>query len=289
MTITGNLGQIPNLTLLYQTGAFIPYWWIGEGILKAEYNKEKKGVAKEDILHDTNRNKKRFFNQASFVIRILQDPVEMVFKEVNLKLFKNGGFQMTGIGSESLARYSLERFIEMNMGRDIWPEKPYIKIFQIQMMNSDYSIGKAVRRDRLHKLLVETYGLWSSFEPTIYQGVNTKFFWNKHQTDATPPGICVCPEPCTGSGDGYSIGACKKITISPFRTGTVIITGARNMEQLTDAYNFLNNVFRDNADFLLRDTIKEPPKKKIITGTADVLRHKIRSSPRNLFAVTPVL
>ena len=159
------------------------------------------------------------------------------------------------------------------------------------MMNSDYSIGKAIRRDRLHKLLVETYGLWSSFEPTIYQGVNTKFFWNKTRTPATPPGICVCPQPCSGSGDGYTIGSCKKITISPFRTGTVIITGAKNMEQLMDAYAFLNQVFRDNADHVLRDQIEALPgsgSKKTVapaTTTEGVLRQKIRASPRNLIAV----
>ena len=288
MTVTGHLGQVPDLKRLFDSGAFIPYWWIGEGILKAEFGKEKKGIAKDDILHESSREKKRFFNQASFVFRSrLQPTTDQSFKEVNIKLFKNGGFQMTGISSEEMARNALDRFMSLNAGRGIWPEAPHIQTFNIQMMNSDYSIGKAIRRDRLHKLLVETYGLWSSFEPTIYQGVNTKFFWNKTRTAATPPGICVCPEPCTGSGDGYTVGACKKITISPFRTGTVIITGAKNMEQLMDAYEFLNQVFRDNADHILRDEVEIQPKKKVIpaTTTDGVLRQKIRASPRNLIAV----
>jgi TATA-box binding protein (TBP) (component of TFIID and TFIIIB) len=288
MTVTGHLGQAPDLKRLFQVGAFIPYWWIGEGILKAEFGKEKKGIAKDDILHESSRDKKRFFNQASFVFRSrLQPTTDQGFKEVNIKLFKNGGFQMTGISSEDMARNALQRFMSLNADRGIWPEIPHIQTFNIQMMNSDYSIGKAIRRDRLHKLLVETYGLWSSFEPTIYQGVNTKFFWNKTRTEATPPGICVCPDPCTGSGDGYTIGACKKITISPFRTGTVIITGAKNMEQLMDAYDFLNQVFRDHAGHVLRDELETQPKKKLApaTTTEGVLRQKIRASPRNLIAV----
>jgi len=294
MTVTGHLGLQPDLKRLYTHGAFIPYWWIGEGILKIELGAEKKGISMDDILHESTREKKRFFNQSSLVFRV---KIKDYFKEVNIKLFKNGGFQMTGISSEEMARTALTRFMEMNKGRDIWPataeandsnnsDSPYIKLFDVRMMNSDYSIGKAIRRDRLHKLLVETYGLWSSFEPTIYQGVNTKYFWNKTRTDN--PGICICPNSCIGNGDGYSIGNCKKITISPFRTGSVIITGAKNMEQLNDAYVFLNKVFTDHAETVLRD---EPPaaqpKKKMMlpTTTEGTLRQKIRTSPRNLVAV----
>jgi TATA-box binding protein (TBP) (component of TFIID and TFIIIB) len=284
MTVTGHLGQQPDLQRLYSHGAFIPYWWIGEGILKIELGKDKKGIAMEDILHDSAREKKRFFNQSSLVFRVCLGG-EM-YKEVNIKLFKNGGFQMTGISSEDMARRSLARFMEANKDREIWPSAPHIRTFDIRMMNSDYSIGKAIRRDRLHKLLVETYGLWSSFEPTIYQGVNTKFFWNKTRTPETPPGICVCPESCVGNGDGYSVGACKKITISPFRTGSVIITGAKNTEQLMDSYHFLNKVLADHADLVLRDEPAPPaPKKVAATTTEGVLRQKIRASPRNIVAV----
>jgi hypothetical protein len=284
MTVTGHLGHPPDLQRLYSHGAFIPYWFIGEGILKIELGANKKGIAMDDILHDSSREKKRFFNQSSLVFRVCLG--SETYKEVNIKLFKNGGFQMTGISSENMARLALVQFMETNKDRSIWPSTPYIHTFDVRMMNSDYSIGKAIRRDRLHKLLVEKYGLWSSFEPTIYQGVNTKFFWNKTRTPETPPGICVCPESCIGNGDGYSVGACKKITISPFRTGSVIITGAKNTEQLMDSYNFLNQVFMDHADLILRDEVVQPvPKKNVATTTEGVLRQKIRASPRNIVAV----
>lgn len=292
MTVTGHLGHSPDLIRLYSHGAFIPYWWIGEGILKIELGKDKKGIGMDDILHESTREKKRFFNQSSLVFRVCLDSTRTQYKEVNIKLFKNGGFQMTGISSEEMARLALTRFIEANKDRGIWEEPPYIKLFDIRMMNSDYSIGKAIRRDRLHKLLVETYGLWSSFEPTIYQGVNTKFFWNKSRNSSVSPGICVCPQPCAGGGDGYSVGNCKKITISPFRTGSVIVTGAKNMDQLMDTYNFMNKVFEEHAETILRDeatapTPLQPQKGKAApaTTTEGVLRQKIRASPRNLVAV----
>ena len=280
MTVTGHLGATPDLNQLYAQGSIIPYWWIGEGIIKIELGKDKKGISMDDILHESTKEKKRFFNQSSLVFRLALGDAK--FKEVNIKMFKNGGFQMTGISSEEMARQALTRFIELNKGRGIWTVEPHIQTFNIRMMNSDYTIGKSIRRDRLHKLLVETYGLWSSFEPTIYQGVNTKFFWNKVRSPTSPPGICVCPQPCEGDGGGYAVGECKKITISPFRTGSIIITGAKDMEQLQDAYVFMNRVLSEHSESVLRDET-EPVKKKAVTVTTTelILKQKMRASPRN--------
>lgn len=376
MTVTGHLGYMPDLTRLYERCSFIPYWWVGEGIVKIQYGDLCKGICTDDILHTSTKAKKRFFNQSSLVFRLL---FEGSYKETNIKLFKNGGFQMTGISSEAMARASLTRLIEMNYGRGIWirendggsddvggavsdsdilsetkestgtltsvrptisdcaagtpgcdigsddvggvdastisnvsdslsetkasttvndtithieepkEPKPYIMKFDVCMMNSDYTIGRAIRRDQLYKILVEKYGLWSSFEPTIYQGVNTKFFWNKVRPAAAPIGICVCPTPCDGSGSGYGIGNCKKITISPFRTGSIIITGAKHPEQLYDAYNFINGVLETYSATVLRsDTpVLEAPTriKKPVTSpssTEGILRQKMRASPRNI-------
>ena len=290
MTVTGHLGAQPDLKQLYDNGCFIPYWWIGEGIIKIEFGANKKGVCSEDILHSSTKAKKQFFNQSSMVFRLrLPDGA---YKETNIKLFKNGGFQMTGISSEAMARSSLERLIALNRERSVWTVAPYIQKFNVCMMNSDYTIGKAIRRDRLYKILVEVYGLWSSFEPTIYQGVNTKFFWNKHRSASAPPGICVCPSPCEGGGSGYGVGNCKKITISPFRTGSIIITGAQQLEQLHDAYAFMNLVLTTYADQVLREdlTVASPPRRNTVaapTTAEGIIRQKMRASPRNVVRLAP--
>jgi TATA-box binding protein (TBP) (component of TFIID and TFIIIB) len=288
MTVTGHLGATPDLKQLYDHGSHIPYWWVGEGIIKIEFGAAKKGICTEDILHTTTKAKKSFFNQSSLVFRLARS--DGSWKETNIKLFKNGGFQMTGVSSEEMARAALTRLIALNKSseRGIWVTEPYIKVFDVCMMNSDYTIGRAIRRDRLYKILVEEYGLWSSFEPTIYQGVNTKFFWNKTRPATAPPGICVCPTPCEGDGGGYAVGSCKKITISPFRTGSIIITGAKHQEQLDDAYAFMNGVLRKYEEQVLRDDAPEPAppsRKKTVqppTTFEGIIRQKMRASPRNV-------
>jgi hypothetical protein len=294
MTATGQLGVTPNLQRLYTHCYFIPYAWIGEGIIKIEYGAEKKGQSTDDILHTTNKKKKHFFNQSSVVFR-LRLP-EGTFKETNIKLFKNGSFQITGISSEEMGRAAVTRLIELNTAdphRAIWSAQPKIQTFTIFMMNSDYKIGKAVRRDKLYKVLVEEYGLQSSFEPTIYQGVNTKFFWNKCRPANAPPGICICPTPCTGNGTGYSVGSCIQLTIAPFRTGSVIINSAQSLEQLMDAYTFINSVFKEHEDDVLRDEpqLEQPVRKKVapvLNSPEAIIRQKMRASPKNIVRLTAV-
>lgn len=39
--------------------------------------------------------------------------------------------------------------------------------------------------------------------------------------------------------------------MSIFRTGTIIITGAREMEQIYAAYEFINTILRNHSDTVL--------------------------------------
>ena len=98
--------------------------------------------------------------------------------------------------------------------------------------------------------MVEKYNIFSNYEPCIYPGVNSKFYWNEDYKDEPYKGKCYCLNPCDGKGCGKGDGNCKKITISAFQSGSVIITGARNLEQIHTAYNFINKIFKDNYEFL---------------------------------------
>jgi TATA-box binding protein (TBP) (component of TFIID and TFIIIB) len=50
---------------------------------------------------------------------------------------------------------------------------------------------------------------------------------------------------------GEGEGQCKRITMSIFRTGKIIITGARQMRQIETAYAFLNDVFEKHQHTVL--------------------------------------
>jgi TATA-box binding protein (TBP) (component of TFIID and TFIIIB) len=198
--------------------------------------------------------KTNFYNQATLVIRREVSP--LYWKEINVKLFRNGGVQMTGVRSIEMSSEALRWLIgyltTRCVDKPVFDTVPEIHKEQVHLVNTDFSIGAKVRRDVLHRILSDNYRLNSSYESAIYQGVKTKYFYNAQRPAGNPPGLCPCSRLCKGTGQGTKIGDCKKITISPFQTGQVIITGAQTMQQINEAYEFIKGVFTTHADEILR-------------------------------------
>jgi len=216
-----------------------------------EHEAKVVGHSARDMLTKRRVSDKTFFNQSTLVIRMLRGgcaPDAQDFKEVNVKLFANGGFQMTGVTSEEFSRIVLDFILDVfaKLPERISEVPLTIKKFAIQLLNSDYKMNTQLKRAELHRILCQQYRLSSTLETTIYQGVNTKYYYN----EAAPAtrGICMCPRFCSGQGDGTQIGACKKITIAAFQTGSIIITGARNKKQLDDAYTFMNDILQTHRE-----------------------------------------
>lgn len=279
ITTTAQLGTIINLDALYTQIPILPYWDLTDGVLKMEYKGSVKGTSFKDIMLKPKDAKKSFFNQATIVIR--REVSRLTWKEINIKIFRNGGVQMTGVRSIEMAADSLRWLIGHIHARctttPVFTKDPTIHKEQVQLVNTDFSIGAKIRRDVLHRVLSETYRLNSSYESAIYQGVKTKYFYNAERSAEFQAGLCPCARLCKGTGDGSKIGQCKKITISPFQTGQVIITGARTMDQINEAYEFIKQVFTRHADDILRKvyvlpasesthTVVEKPAAKKPTG-----------------------
>jgi len=250
LVTTGHLGCTINLTKLFEQipASLIPIGYPAEGVLKMEHETKVVGHSARDMLTKRRVSVKTFFNQSTLVIRKLRSGEDSEFKEVNMKLFANGGFQMTGVTSEEFSQNVLQFILGIfNSLPEPISETPLtIKKFAIQLLNSDYKMSALLKRAELHRLLCQQYRLSSTFETTIYQGVNTKYYYN----EAAPGnhGICMCPRFCNGQGDGTKVGECKKITIAAFQTGSIIITGARNKPQLDEAYSFMNEILQKHKD-----------------------------------------
>lgn len=240
MVITAHWGTPIQLDSLFDSlrTVIIPIWYPEEGILKFEHNNMVIGSSHKDIFTNRKITSKSFFNQSTIVLR---RKTEDGWKEVNVKLFANGGIQMTGVTSEPFAYRAIEWLLHQFQSLPQLPfqNPPSIQRFSVQLINTDYALNKFINQDALHKLLINEYNLFSMLEKTIYQGVNTKFFYNKRNPGV---GICQCKNFCKGQGAGDGEGECKRITMSIFRTGRIIITGARQMEQIEAAYDFLNSV-----------------------------------------------
>ena len=111
------------------------------------------------------------------------------------------------------------------------------------MINSDFSINHNINLKRMSKLLKKR-GLYNSYEPDEYPGVLTKYYYNIKNA---VQGHCNCSPHCS-TKEKHSV--CTKITISVFRPGSVIITGARNIDQLLSAYDFIIKILKDNIEYI---------------------------------------
>ena len=92
--------------------------------------------------------------------------------------------------------------------------------------------------------LLKKIGLYNSYEPDEYPGVLTKYYYNPNNITQ---GICNC-EPHCSSKEKHSV--CTKITISVFRPGSIIITGARNISQLISTYKVILKLLADNINYI---------------------------------------
>jgi len=253
LVTTGYLGTTVNLSTLFNQikNYIIPIGYPGEGILKMEHEDKVIGYSSRDLLTKRRVSNKTFFNQSTIVIRKLREK-DGDFKEVNIKFFANGGFQMTGVTNEDFSLDVINWIIkEFNsLPTPITSVPLELKKFNVQLLNSDYKVNLLIKRAELHRLLCGKYHLSSTLETTIYQGVNTKYYYNDQAE--VKNGVCRCPKFCNGQGDGSEIGQCKRITIAIFQTGSIIITGARIQKQLDEAYDFINKIIKDHLNEVTR-------------------------------------
>lgn len=229
-----------------------------EGIIKSVFGNTVKGNKQ---LNKKKKFEKCFYNQVTNIIRIKKDGN---YKEINVKIFNNGKLQLTGLKKKEDGIYCIELLLKsFNNIHKMYPDdifkfsgdKITYHSFEVVLINSDYSARFKIKRDKLHEILINDYNLYSSYEPCIYPGVNSKYYWNDKYNNFPNKGICYCTEKCDGKGNGSGNGQCKKITISIFQSGNVIITGARTFEQINSAYLFINDVFKTNFDTIKRKNI----------------------------------
>jgi len=194
--------------------------------------------------------KKRFDNQLTIVYKDL-------LNNVNVKLFKNGKIQMTGLKSEkqgkTIVLYLINYINKLNDDfsnillnntettettetSDI-DSSLYLSNYKICLINCDFKINFKIKRKDLFEYLLNNTDLIVSFEPCIYPGVKIQFFYNEKQD-----GVCNCETFCCKKNKMI----CSKITIAVFESGCIIITGSKNIKHTNVCHKFIENIILKN-------------------------------------------
>lgn len=207
-----------------------------------------KGFHKKMVIkHRRVRSTKRFDSQATIMLRHQTQGLDGMY-HTNLKVFKNGRVQMTGLKTIEQGRSALEYLVEYikkaNVRYDIISDPNHLCVsnLKICMINSDFKTDINIKRNKLYNIVRSQYGTFCRYEPTCYAGVAIQPMMNDDRTDNNY--ICSCKSPCAGKGCGVGEGQCKRVTIAVFGSGSIIITGSQNMKQLDTAYNFICDIIK---------------------------------------------
>jgi TATA-box binding protein (TBP) (component of TFIID and TFIIIB) len=142
---------------------------------------------------------------------------------------------------------------------------------KIELINSDYTTNFMINNTKLNIIVKQEYKAFSSYEPNEYPGVKNKFFWNEKNINGNQ-GKCDCVPKCIERGK-KSI--CTQITISVFQSGSVIITGAKSIQQIKDAYKYINDIFKYNyKDIYCKQQLKEGESQEKINNARKITRKK---------------
>lgn len=255
ITATGSVGTPVNLQVLFDNIHII-----GEhepsGLTYIEYaprsgEKVSKGIPKKKRVA-----KKTFSNQATCILRLTEDGMRF---HPTVKIFINGSVQQTGLKNVDQGKHVVDDLIEIIRGIHKVDDRIVSNIddvvntaYRVQLINSDMRMGFDIRRDRLHNLMLTKYGIVSSFESSVYPGVKLGYYTTS--TNPRRDGKCYCTSNCCGKGTGQGDGDCRRVTISVFASGCVILTGGNTNQQITDAYDFIVRVVKENEELL-----KKPP------------------------------
>lgn len=249
ITVTGGINSNVCLEKLYKalsgyTPPEITYLEYGSNKHNLLTTGEKSKKTSKSKKTAEKKATKRFDNQLTIVMTYQEN-------RYNIKLFKNGNIQITGVKTISNGKKAINFLIEQikrmffEHDQEILEDVSSLQNvnYRIRLINSDFRINFEIRLDHLYKLVVEKYKIICSYEPCIYPGAKIEYYYPNN-------GYCKCTGFCNGKSD-----VCKKITIAVFQSGCVIITGANKMEHIDTAYAFICLLLKDNMAMIKRNKL----------------------------------
>ena len=208
-----------------------------DSILSIMYDGKVRSLLKTSF---SKKKKRSFVNQLTMEIRVYGE------KKINIKIFRNGSFQMSGCKSiedchiilnkliirltSTLAICENNKFMDVPFIEEIPNEGIKVHGFKIDMINSNFGVGYNINRDSLYNIL-KAKNVTCRYEPLIHACVNIKLPKYDDDINTKTPSIFV------------------------FQSGNIIITGARHKEQIIKSYEYIMGILGENYDNIIKKDI----------------------------------
>lgn len=192
------------------------------------------GICKKDILKMKKSEKSAFYNCFVFIYRI---QLGRQYKEVHIKLFNTGKIEIPGIQKEEHVGIMVKKITDLLQPYYSTPLCELVEKQEIILINSNFTCNYYINREELYVILKKKYHIKCCYDPCSYPGIQCKYKLEH-----------------------------SEVSFMIFRTGSVLIVGKCEDEQLYRIYEFLRTIFTTEYRAIYEDNfeiIKKKQKKKI--------------------------
>tara|TARA_B100000927_G_scaffold230798_1_gene190796 strand:+ start:50 stop:1156 length:1107 start_codon:yes stop_codon:yes gene_type:complete len=208
------------------------------------------GTCKKDILSYRSKKKSAFYNCFVLILRIFYDDE---YKECHVKVFNTGKLELPGIQSKESLRLILRTLVKIlndSCGLDIGVNENQKS--ETVLINSNFTCNYFIDREKLVDILKQKYHLNTTYDPCSYPGIMSKFYYDteKNIQDGT--------EPAQELKKKFKK-RFKEVSFMIFRTGSVLIVGKCESEELMKIYEYLKKVLHDEY-INVRQVVNAPKK-----------------------------
>jgi TATA-box binding protein (TBP) (component of TFIID and TFIIIB) len=186
--------------------------------------------------------KSSFYNSLLMNMGVKYQPRQ----KVSIKYFPNGKIQIAGLQTIEACAYSVRKAFNRLEKCGCFITEPKVTDARVVMINSDFKVNQNIYQDRLCKVLSENHIIRGGnivqivFQPSKYPAINTK----------------IIP---VGRVDSYvqhvqDNGVRRKfegiISLLIFRSGSIIITGGKDIEEYNEIYSKIILLLSSNKNVL---------------------------------------
>jgi TATA-box binding protein (TBP) (component of TFIID and TFIIIB) len=169
------------------------------------------GICKNDLIKHKKKSKSAFYNCYVLIYRIIMGGT---FKELHIKMFNTGKIEIPGIQSDDMVDIAVDRIKMLLQPHYTYPIEENIGKRETILINSNFSCNYYINREQLFKILKKKYHVKCSYDPCSYPGIQCKYKLEH-----------------------------SEISFMIFRTGSVLIVGKCENEELYMIYEYIKNIF----------------------------------------------
>ena len=204
------------------------------------------GLSHKDVTSYRSKKKSAFYNCFVLIMRVEDDDI---FKEIHVKVFNTGKLEIPGIRTDKLLYKTLDLLTKIIKTESGIEDLQYDKArTETVLINSNFSCGFYINRDKLLEILKYKYQIDCIFDACQYPGIQCKYNYT------------------TETGAEY------RISFMIFRTGSVLIVGKCDEDVLYNIYDNIRKILtteypiiKVNGVETSKDVVKvKKHKKKII-------------------------